>query len=223
MEAFIRKVNPGFNSYGESISIKVKFDGKRLSITGEEWKPGSREPSACGQICGHITDPESYLTRLNDGWTGAKFARLLEVWHRWHLNDMQAGCEHQRDWPADKKLEVTSYRLTTEACQVRDQTLQRAAEAALYGRDFKPTPREFALATIKNWTQHRFILPADNSPLWGSFRVAKCEVKAAGHTYPYEHPEGLLTKPCSICGHKWGAAWLFEPVPEEVLQWLASL
>lgn len=40
---------------------------------------------------------------------------------------------------------------------------------------------------------------------------------------PDEHPDGLLTKPCDVCGYKFGSAWLNEPVPDEVLDWLFYL
>ena len=38
-----------------------------------------------------------------------------------------------------------------------------------------------------------------------------------------EHPEGLLSEPCPACGYRFGSAWLYEPVPEDVLEWLESL
>jgi len=39
----------------------------------------------------------------------------------------------------------------------------------------------------------------------------------------YEHTNGLLTKPCQICGHKYGADWQYMPVPEDILEWLRNL
>jgi hypothetical protein len=47
--------------------------------------------------------------------------------------------------------------------------------------------------------------------------------KAAGWVTPDEHPEGLLAKPCPVCGYKYGTAWNKESVPEDVLAWLRSL
>ena len=44
-----------------------------------------------------------------------------------------------------------------------------------------------------------------------------------GWVRPDEHPEGLLTKPCEVCGYKYGSAWLNEPVPQDVLDWLFAL
>lgn len=40
---------------------------------------------------------------------------------------------------------------------------------------------------------------------------------------PDEHPDGLLTVPCPVCGYKFGTAWLTEEVPDEVLDWLRDL
>lgn len=34
-----------------------------------------------------------------------------------------------------------------------------------------------------------------------------------------EHPEGLLSYPCSTCGYEYGSAWLHEDLPEDVIRW----
>ncbi len=36
------------------------------------------------------------------------------------------------------------------------------------------------------------------------------------------HPDGLLAHPCDTCGYKYGTAWLFEPIPDEVLSAIRS-
>ena len=41
--------------------------------------------------------------------------------------------------------------------------------------------------------------------------------------YPDEHPGGLLTKPCPVCGYRYGTAWKREEVPQNVIDWLFSL
>jgi hypothetical protein len=51
----------------------------------------------------------------------------------------------------------------------------------------------------------------------------KIEEKTAGWVFPSQHPKGLLTKPCPVCGYRYGNGWLYEEVPEEVLQWLQNL
>lgn len=35
---------------------------------------------------------------------------------------------------------------------------------------------------------------------------------------PEEHPEGLLTAPCPVCGYRFGTKWLMEDMPDEAVQ-----
>lgn len=59
---------------------------------------------------------------------------------------------------------------------------------------------------------------------WGpQSKRPSARIKPAGWVLPEEHPEGLLTKPCPVCGHRYGSSWLYEEVPEEVLAWLEAL
>jgi hypothetical protein len=49
------------------------------------------------------------------------------------------------------------------------------------------------------------------------------EKRAAGWVTPDEHPDGLLGKPCPVCGYAYGTAWNKESVPVKVLDWLQNL
>lgn len=49
------------------------------------------------------------------------------------------------------------------------------------------------------------------------FEVKNREQKAIGWLKPDEHPDGMLNRPCDVCGYKYGSAWLHEPVPAEVI------
>lgn len=35
--------------------------------------------------------------------------------------------------------------------------------------------------------------------------------------------DGILGKPCPVCGYKYGHSWLTEEVPQDVIDWLCSL
>jgi hypothetical protein len=37
-----------------------------------------------------------------------------------------------------------------------------------------------------------------------------------------DHPDGLLGKPCSVCGYKYGTAWLKEELPPEIVAEIKS-
>lgn len=83
-----------------SVFVKVKFDGKRLSISGVEGPThGGNAKGSCGQI---TISPQTY-NKYAPGWDKAKASMLQKLWDRWHLNDMRAGCEHQRAEKWDKK------------------------------------------------------------------------------------------------------------------------
>ena len=49
------------------------------------------------------------------------------------------------------------------------------------------------------------------------------ETKTLGWLHPDEHPDGILGKPCPVCGYQYGHAWQTEEVPQEVIDWLFNL
>lgn len=55
--------------------------------------------------------------------------------------------------------------------------------------------------------------PGQTSPSWNML----------GWVSHREYPLGLLGKPCTTCGYRYGTAWLKEEVPSEVLAFLKSL
>lgn len=75
--------------------VEMKFDEPtgRLSISGEGISRGRREVDFCGQI---IDDVRRVVNFRGTGWTAADRDSLVEIWDQWHLNDMRAGCAHQR-------------------------------------------------------------------------------------------------------------------------------
>lgn len=94
------------------VFCRIKYDGKRLSISGVEGpKPNGDAWGSCGQIemhykhrnpadddarsAGYAIGPEDFSWAL--GWDAERWLGFLDVWHRWHLNDMRAECEHQRE------------------------------------------------------------------------------------------------------------------------------
>lgn len=39
--------------------------------------------------------------------------------------------------------------------------------------------------------------------------------KTLGWTTQEEHPDGILSRPCEVCGYKYGTAWKHHQIPEE--------
>jgi len=90
------------------IELKDKPEGKALRITGDIWVPTRVETVASGQIDdtlrGHYKEGALRLTIPKE-----TFQKLLDVWDEWNLNDLRAGCEHQRAWIRERGLKDVPY------------------------------------------------------------------------------------------------------------------
>lgn len=100
------------------VTVKWSDDG-RLSITAVEG-PDQHGNAAGG--AGQCRDALERIGKYRPGWDAATVARLRDVWERWHLNDMRAGCEHQRaagwsDRPIDPDKPTDSYGIHFEGQQ----------------------------------------------------------------------------------------------------------
>lgn len=78
---------------GNSIFCKIQYENGALSISGVDGplKSGNAR-GACGQIL-HDIDPEEII--YAPGWNKELLIRFLEIWDRWHLNDLRAGTPKQ--------------------------------------------------------------------------------------------------------------------------------
>lgn len=216
-----------------SLWIEINFTDGKLSITGVHGPLGNGD---CRGSCGQCIDTLRELTKVPyafDIAIGREAAiQLAEVWERWHLNDMRPYCEHmKRDhgWDTLKPLTLYHWTLTTEAWQARSN-IKRDAMAGLQGGESVSLSAE---------SQALMALPMEicngsEEPPSSHYRLKEKETKTAGWVYPADgersptqmysqHPEGLLTKACPTCGYKYGSKWLREEVPQDVLEFLASL
>lgn len=79
------------------VSIDVKWTGERLSFSGSEQRRNTEAGASWGQIVMHWTDEFiDDMDTFSDGWSADAMRELRDIWNTYHLNDMQAGCEHQR-------------------------------------------------------------------------------------------------------------------------------
>jgi len=190
-------------------AITWELEDGRLSMQAEVWQADKRDIYMGGQCVDEVAAMFPH---------DAKAARMVEVWRRWHLNDMKAGCEHQREVDVGEMVEVVSYKLTSEALGVRKDATQRAAQAAVEGKVCELTPQERALLALERWFADVYVLPDADSPLAGCYQVSKREQKAIGWLHPHEHPRGMLTRACEVCGYEYGTKWLREELPPEVVK-----
>lgn len=227
--------------------IEYTEDG-RLSISGVIGpKSNGDAVGGCGQIDMEFAHrdlakndkrysepikPEDFTFAV--GWDADKWYDFLDIWGRWHLNDMSPMCEHQRalGWNSSKEVTLYYFRLTKGVAEARKVAEQRAIQTIREGGTFEPTEQETKLANLpREITWHESDLPNELSPYYepngpqynGDHYNKPSEVKTAGWVKESEHPEGLLSKPCPECGYKYGNAWLKEEVPVKVIEFLRSL
>lgn len=152
------------------------------------------------------------------GWDAEKWFDFLDIWKRWHLNDMQPGCEHQKDW-GKKKLELIDFSWTTQFQNLRDSA---TLEADQYEKFKEVAAGVMTIATgIKRPKWKTPLVEKLLSEGW--IKENKRETKTSGWVCEYEHPEGELCKPCPVCGYKYGTAWKKEELPQEVVEFLMAL
>jgi hypothetical protein len=94
-----RTINFGKVDYNRSgrrnceVTIDVEVEDGNVSICGTVWNPRRTDAYSCGQNLDTIAKLLPHNKRVR---------RIVEIWRRWHLNDLKAGCEHQRAAGWDK-------------------------------------------------------------------------------------------------------------------------
>jgi len=201
------------------IEIRImenKNSQKELSMTGNVWNPLHSDIYSGGQN-------GDTLAELFKG--NAKVQRMIEIWDRWHLNGMKATCEHQRalDWEklASQKVIIYSWTLTGAASKQRREAEKEAMDALKAGKTVKLTDESLKmLALSHSFKTHLEKLPKSLADFYEPTKATSYsqpkETKTLGWLSQNDHPEGILSKPCPVCGYKYGSAWTVEPLPEEI-------
>lgn len=204
-----------------TIELKQKPDkGTVLSMTGVVGPLSNGDAyGSCGQI---IMSHDIEQVTPAFGWSHDSIKELMEVWERWHMNDARAGCEHQRaaGWHLRPKVTLNTWEMTTETWQDRNRINTTAMKQLAAGQQVQLTAEEQAIVTLPMTV----ILPDGQEPgPAGAYKLTKSESKHVNWVREDEHPDGILSKPCPTCGYKYGSAWLFEPIPAEVIDYFISL
>lgn len=200
---------------GAIANIDIEFTSEgRLSISGDVREFGRYGNASAGQCQDLMLElfPES--------------KRLYEIWERWHLNDMRAGCEHQRAaaagaWNPSKVLGFKKYALKYEMLKKQNELKERALADAQMDRSEKSSFNKRERELLK--APYSIEVPADYVVNTTLYELKSDDTKTAGWVRPDEHPGGILAKPCDVCGYKYGTKWLFEEVPAEIIEELRSM
>ena len=88
------KVNNRYMPISIEVNLQTKKEKLVLSITGQYWDNKKRDCYTGGQIY------DTLLTDINeiefkDNWNKDKLLKLIKIWKRWHLNNLNAGSPKQ--------------------------------------------------------------------------------------------------------------------------------
>ena len=200
------------------ITYERKTENKWVfSASGEIWNK-NRSDILCGGQC---------LDTLNDYFSDDEtFKVIYRLWKLYHLNDMHAECEHQRalgwDKLASEKVTLYHWRMTSEAVNEQNKAKKAALSALTAGETFIPTTEQTFFAglsySLTTWTETppeelaKYYEPKKSLYAGDSGHT---EIRALGWLKESEHPDGLLSKACPVCGYKYGSSWVYFPIPAE--------
>lgn len=223
-----------------SVYCNIEYEKGRLSITGVVGPThGGNAIGGCGQIDGTLREDIDSIT-LAPGWTREMLVRFLDVWDRWHLNDMHAYDAEMKaaGWDQMAKREMLGYefRLTDSVLdaqrrikesidkQVRDKgSVQlKPEEQALHNLPYEVTLWVYAGAEEPKPPSEHY---ERAKHLYGHMggNVKSPSTKTLGWLRPTEHPHGLMGRTLRKGGPAYGSGWFKEEVPADVIEFLKSL
>lgn len=196
---------------------------KERFYTGET-TPVYNELSICGTIWNHLrTDcycGGQCLDTIAEYIHSPLFKELYKYWKLYHLNGMHPECEHQEaaGWKEKSAEKVTLYKftLTTETLKEQNAIKSAVLEAAKNGESLNiPEEKRLILALDYTHTSHTEELPGTIATY---YKLRETETKTLGWLRENEHPDGILCKPCPVCGYKYGTEWKHRDIPADVLK-----
>jgi hypothetical protein len=211
-----KRILLGRTARGGEVDVEVEVrdtpKGPELSVCGNVWQRSKRDITMGGQCVDKLA--AEIATWVVDP---AKLARIVDVWQRYHLNGMKPGCAHQRaTWDTLKPLTLTSYKWSVKYWEWRQDAGRGRLTPSVYAEFADLTTRVEAVTIASKGPKYE--TPEVVALLAEGWILAdKTETKTAGWVYPSEHPEGMLCKPCEVCGYHYGSGWLYEPIPADVL------
>lgn len=189
------------------MEYKEENGKKRFSVSASVWNSRRSDIVAGGQcldtIAPYITDP--------------LYKEILRLWELYHLNDMHPECEHQAaaGWREKAAEKVTLYKftMTTEAITEQNRTKSAVLRAAQDGETLRLSKeKRLILGLDYSITHHSETLPETIAQY---YKLKSTETKTLGWLRESEHPDGILCKPCPVCGYAYGSKWVYFPIPEE--------
>lgn len=203
--------------------VEIEYKDGKLSLHGVI---GPVRGGNCYGSCGQCNEEISKGVPTED-WTKEMLQKLCDIWDKWHLNNMRAYCQHQKElgWREQARENITlyRYRLVNEARERKSDAEKAALKALQNGKTFTPSEEQVFYATMADSVEQYEELNSPYYEPWKGVVYKPTETKARGWVRYDETDKGILCKPCPVCGYKYGTSWLKEDVPQEILDWLFDL
>lgn len=155
MKKIINPCNCEVHNYtGKKIMVpafaEIKYENGKLTISGVI---GPKSNGDCLGSCGQCVDEISAGTPTDD-WTHEMLEKFCAIWRKWHLNYMNAECEHQRELGyrelAEKVVTIYEFTTTSEAYKKKKSAENAALDALKKGETFTPTLEQRKYASLPN-------------------------------------------------------------------------
>ena len=106
---------PEYECQKACVYCKIEYTGGgkgKLSIVGTIGPKYNGDAYGSSGQCYDEIKIKNHAT----GWDKKRVEKFVSIWKEWHLNNMRAGCEHQRkNWDTNKLLTITHYTVTMDA------------------------------------------------------------------------------------------------------------
>jgi len=138
-----------------------------------------------------------------------KFDTILKLWEKYHLNDSKAWCEHNNYGEGIQK-DVTLHSLYPTEEYERLSRVRELPKRHLEVTDagMKNVPK--ALYDYSSWEIRERSNTQKKSTGWITY----------DETFS---PDGLIGKPCPVCGCKYGRGWYYKPIEKNDLETMEAL
>ena len=203
-----KTINLGLvNYYGKKLNATVEIEYKNKKEGQKVFSVSGSIGNECGGQC---------LDTIAEYINTPLFNEILRLWNEYHLNDMHPECEHQNElgWMeiARTKVKVYHFSRTTDLFRTTSKIEKDYITKLKNGETVTLSDHEKFLMNLKwSFTQDTDILPDEIKEY---YKLEKTEEKTLGWLYEKDHPQGILSIPCPVCGYKYGNAWNYVAIPE---------
>lgn len=193
------------NNSNERLSITIELNEKSQPVFSAFGSFHFKYSDQSGQILDVI--PE-FIKTLDKGKGTLILLLIYRMWKKYHLNDLNAWCEHQNYKGSPRKVKL--HHLVGNELYEKLSTI----------RELPPKYLGVTDEGLKNIPSALY-----NYSAWDKKHNQHIEKKSTGWTpfHPIYSPDGLLGKPCSVCGAKYGHGWYYKPITEADLKIIKRL